>query len=143
MRKLKIFFAPVNENDYNEFISKNLVVSSIVSDGSIFVFYKSVNDIGESLIDKISDRDSYLQKKQAEIGVYDLQKKGAEVELKEINDKKDKFHPNQAEWKELDEKAKGVNLRIKMSDDSTANSRLEIQAMTEEISTLVSTVASQ
>jgi hypothetical protein len=141
MRKLKIFFAPVKENDYNDFISKNLVVSSIVSDGSIFVFYKSINDIGESLIDKISDRDAYLQKKQAEIGVYDLQKKQAEKELKEINDKKDNFHANQAEWKELDEKARNANLKIKMSDDSTVNSRLEIQAITEEMSTLVATVS--
>jgi len=138
---LKIFAAPVDVEAFNELFNSSIVSSSqVTQDGSIYLFYKPLTEIGYSKIDKIQDMEKGLQTKEARLDATLVTHDGYLKEIEEIKTKKNEFHANQAEWKELDDKEKMLERQLKMDKDTIESSNKDIAylkaAINKEIETL-------
>lgn len=141
---LKIFKAPFNVDEFNAFYTTNLVATSqILSDGTIYLFYKSPREIGYTIIDEISDKDKYIQTLQARIGVSFMQNSQADTEISDLKQKIAEFHPNQAEWKDLDARIKAEERKKLLSADTIKMANQEILALKDSIDTQVNELLSK
>lgn len=134
---IKIFPAGFDVKEHNDFCNSNIIFQEKVTEnGSVFVFYKSPEEIGAKAIDLIETLDKLVKQAETEILASSIDKGVFEAEIATFEKQKSQLHSNQDEWKKLDEAIKHKQFSIKMHDDTIANHTLKIEVIKAELDRL-------
>lgn len=130
---LKIFVGgKFTEQDYNDFAKVNITGQhTVLPDGSIFVFYKPITDLGASKMDQIAEYDKLVRLAQVDIITETAKINEREQKISDIKEKMNKLDPSQGEHKTLSQELMVNENAILMSKDNLKNSNTAITAIKE------------
>lgn len=139
---LKIFsIGQFTEADYNKFCNENLTFShQILSDGSIYVFYKNRSDIGYRSIDAIETIDKMTKQAQIEIITSNSEIDEANTLLKPLEEKLLTItEVSSQEYKQIKEEIDMKKRRILMAEDTIKDRTIKIDVFKKQVSNIIET----
>ena len=137
---LKIFQKGFSEAEFNKFCKENIIYKyHIIDDGSVYVMYKDLNNIGKDSVEIIEDLDRVVKQSQVEILAYELDRMQLDSELESLKTKINEFHTNQGEYKDLEKDIKGKELQLKMNTETIEDRRAKINNANIKLSNIIDT----
>lgn len=128
---LKIFEkGKFTEQDYNEFCNKNLTFqNTVLPDGTIYVFYKPVTDLGSRKIDQVEQIDKLVKQAQIETLVANSEKTELDPQIVALKEKISALDPKQGEHKKLTDELTFLENKIRMGKETIENRAAKIIAL--------------
>ncbi len=121
--ELKIFTPGFEAVEFNEFCRTHITFRTMsLDDGSVHVFYKDANKIGNQPIELIEKLDSLVKQAEIEIHASTLNLAHTQNLLDEARVKLEKADAKSKEWDRIDDEIKSYEKQVKL-DNATISER--------------------